>query len=109
MPKTQINRTDQKGTVVEQENTHVIISTQKVGPYTFFCGVPKGVLVVEADMVWWVSRGSKWVRTESFDTLEDAMSAAASFGHGIDEARVPAHYCKCCGMPPHNCLRSHDG
>jgi len=22
--------------------------------------------------------------------------------------KEPAHYCKCCGMPPHNCLKSHD-
>ena len=29
-----------------------------------------------------------------------------------EERRIPktepAHYCKCCGMPPHNCLKSHD-
>lgn len=24
------------------------------------------------------------------------------------DTEIPSHYCQCCGMPPHNCLRSHD-
>jgi hypothetical protein len=24
------------------------------------------------------------------------------------DTEIPSHYCLCCGMPPHNCLSSHD-
>jgi len=46
------------------------------------------------------------VGTDHHAWLEKAAREVVQ--HSGDITREPAHYCVCCGMPPHNCLRSHD-
>jgi len=61
------------------EQTHVPIDHHRVGPYWFLSAMPRGVLVVEAPIVWWCSYAGDWVSRESFASLEDAMEAAVKF------------------------------
>lgn len=60
--------------------THVPVAHYHVGPYWFLKAMPRNVLVSEVEtFAWWASYCGDWVRRESFDTLEDAMQAAADF------------------------------
>jgi hypothetical protein len=61
----------------ELTTTHVTVTAYNVGPYYFLAAMPRGVLVTEAPWSWWVAKNNKWLRRESFDTLEEAMRYAA--------------------------------
>ena len=61
----------------EIEATHVPVSGYRVGPYYFLMAIPRGILVTEAVPAWWVAKWDKWLRRESFASLEDAMRYAS--------------------------------
>lgn len=57
--------------------THVPVASYAVGPYYFLRAVPRGERVDDGNSAWWVSKNNEWLRSESFDTLEEAMRYAA--------------------------------
>lgn len=71
------------------EATHVPVSHYHVGPYWFLKAMPKCVLVSEVETFeWWASYCGDWVRRESFQSLEEAMIAAANFAKEKRHTRV---------------------
>lgn len=58
-------------------HTHIAMCSWRVGTFVFFEAAPKPLPTLKR--VYFVAYRGEWISRESYDTLEDAMIAAAEF------------------------------